>query len=61
MDDQQLIRRIVKRRDANAANDLVSRYYDEIHRFALRQSIGIRKMTDGHMRSGLCSCKAAPD
>jgi RNA polymerase sigma-70 factor (ECF subfamily) len=39
LDDQQLIRRIVKRRDANAANDLVSRYYDEIHRFALRQSL----------------------
>ena len=39
MDDQQLIRRIVKRRDAGAANELVSRYYDEIHRFALRQSL----------------------
>jgi len=39
LDDQQLIRRIVQRRDAGAAGELVSRYYDEIRRFALRQSL----------------------
>ncbi|MDR0984681.1 MAG: RNA polymerase sigma factor [Ruminococcus sp.] len=40
MDDVKLIRRVLRSNDRNAANELVGRYYDEIYRYAFRQSIG---------------------
>ena len=39
MDDAALIRRILRKLDTAAANDLVTRYYDEIYRYAYRQSL----------------------
>ncbi len=39
MNDEALIRRIVNRDDRAAANELVHRYYDEIYRYAYRQSL----------------------
>lgn len=38
MDDSKLIRRILRHRDRAAADALVERYYDEIYRYAYRQS-----------------------
>ncbi len=39
MDDEKLIRRIVAKCDKAAANTLVQRYYDEMFRYAYRQSV----------------------
>lgn len=39
MDDNKLIRRVLRGRDRAAANELVERYYDEIYRYAYRQSL----------------------
>lgn len=38
-DERKLIRRIVKKRDRRAANDLVSYYYREIYAFLYRQTL----------------------
>ena len=40
MDDNKLIRRILHGCDRAAADELVERYYDEIYRYAYRQSQG---------------------
>jgi len=40
MEDAKLIRRILSKRDRAAADMLVERYYDEIYRYAYRQSLG---------------------
>ena len=40
MDDNKLIRRILRARDRAAADELVERYYDETFRYAYRQSRG---------------------
>jgi len=39
LDNATLIRRILRRQDATAANELVTRYYDEIYRYVHRQSL----------------------
>ena len=39
MDDNKLIRRILQRNDRAAANELIGKYYDEIYRYAYRQSV----------------------
>lgn len=38
MNDEKLIRRILQKSDRAAANELIGRYYDEIYRYAYRQS-----------------------
>lgn len=40
MNDEKLIRRVLCKNDRAAADELVRRYYDEIYRYAYRQSIG---------------------
>jgi RNA polymerase sigma-70 factor (ECF subfamily) len=39
MNDEKLIRRVLHKSDRAAANELISRYYDEIYRYAYRQSV----------------------
>lgn len=40
MNDEKLIRRVLQKSDRAAANELIGRYYDEIYRYAYRQSVG---------------------
>jgi len=39
MHDERLIRRIIRKGDRAAADELVGRYYDEIYRYTYRQSV----------------------
>ena len=41
MNDEKLIRRIVHKSDKAAADELIGRYYDEIYRYAYRQSVNM--------------------
>lgn len=38
MNDEKLIRRVLQKSDRAAANELIGRYYDEIYRYAYRQT-----------------------